>query len=166
MKRRGRTKREGVRSRAPQSRAETQANCKASRNSMFGAGSPKAHKISPLSPQAMNTLYYSTLNLSIHMTASTRGTHRWRVFVNRSCTSWNMGNCYKHLEYFSRRGSKKWRIVSNLHVDKDIFAYLVTIQRHLPLGSWYCGLYGTSTLSNGLGGHSILVQKKKQLSAL
>lgn len=28
----------------------------------------------------------------VSMTASTRGTYRWRAFVNRSCTSWVVGN--------------------------------------------------------------------------
>ena len=64
------------------------------------------------------------------MTASRKGTHRWRVFVNRSYRV-AIGGIWaillKHLDSLSRRGNKKW---SNYRILGICFAFLVTIQRH------------------------------------
>ena len=78
----------------------------------------------------------------IPMTASTRETHRWRVFVNRSCTSWNMGNCL-NTQMTWAGGETKMKKNQDFGRKSGFFALLVTMQRHLLLSSWY---YGTNTM--------------------
>ena len=73
------------------------------------AGSSKMLVFSPLGPQTLKTLDYSTIrSLHIHMTAS-REMHRWRAFVNRSCTSRDTDVCLK-CRLLGTEGNKKMKI--------------------------------------------------------
>ena len=89
--------------------------------------------------------------------ASTRRTHRGRVFVYRSCISWDMGRCFGMQISWAGGETNKWWDVRILDVNHDFFADSVTIQRYLLLD---LRCYGTSTLSNGLGWRSVWFRKK------
>ena len=54
--------------------------------------SSKMHNVSPSGPQKIKGVGFLDTK-HIKLTASTRGAHRWRIFVNQSCTLWVMSNC-------------------------------------------------------------------------
>ena len=121
---------------------------------LLRAGSSKLRNISP---STRHTLDYSTPNIPTSR-PSARGTNRWRIFVNRSFSLWDTGNCLNIR--IPGAGGKAMKKSQDFQRKSGDFLPFWQPYVHISCLTRWC--HGTGKLINkhGLDWHSMWLRKK------